>query len=209
MTRDAMTCDGAVQLPLEVGLRAEHSFDSFVAGPNALAVSALRQRAAGGAGQCYLWGSAGVGKTHLLEAACAERGADAIYLPMGRFRELGPGALGGLERIGLVCLDELEVVAGAGHWDEALFHLYNRVVAVQGALVVAARAAPSSLPGVLPDLRSRLAAGLVVQLRQLDDGGRRDALTRRARQPAAVATCTTCSVCWGCSTAALWQPSGA
>ncbi len=168
------------QIPLAVGLHAGYCFASFVPGPNGLVVQALRTLAGAGTGGCFLWGPAATGKTHLLQAACAERGADAIYLSLARIAGSGPQVLAGLEGIGLVCLDEVEAVLGDARWDLALFDLFNRIESSGGALAVAARQGPGAFTATLPDLRSRLAAGLVLQLRPVGDAERREALVRRA-----------------------------
>ena len=59
------------QLVLDIGPAFEPDFDNFVAGPNAEAVAAVRDFAAGATREAvlYLWGEPGSGRTHLLNAA--------------------------------------------------------------------------------------------------------------------------------------------
>jgi DnaA family protein len=67
-------------------------------------------------------------------------------------------------------VDELDEIAGDAAWEEALFHLYNRVRDLaRGTLIFATRHAPRKSLIQLPDLKSRLAAGLVVQVHELSD----------------------------------------
>jgi len=179
------------QLPLPLGPAGERGFASYVPGPNAEAVALLRALARGEEPAAsvhpnvHLWGPPGVGKTHLLHALCAEGarsgGLPCAYLPLDQ-RGLTPDALEGLERLGLVCLDALDAVAGEPLWEEALFHLCNRLREAGVPLVSAARAAPAGLGLALPDLRSRLAWGQVLRLRPLRDGDLERLLREAARR---------------------------
>ena len=86
------------------------------------------------------------------------------------------------ENYDLVCLDDVDALAGERRWEEALFHLYNRIRERGACLVVSCASAPARLQLSLPDLGSRLSWGLVYQLRALDDDQRLLALQLRARQ---------------------------
>lgn len=172
------------QLPLGIRLREGRTFAGYYPGPNHEAVEALRASIAGrGEPLVYLWGAAGTGKSHLLQAAChamGERDAPAAYLPLSELP--APDMLDGMESMPLICLDELECIAGRPEWEEALFHLFNRVMDAGGSLLVAARARPGELGFRLPDLVSRLGWGVTLYLRPLDDEGKLAALGRCAEQ---------------------------
>ena len=58
------------QLPLGVTLRRRCTFANFVNGANAGATAVLREALSAAQGVVYLWGGAGTGKSHLLEACC-------------------------------------------------------------------------------------------------------------------------------------------
>ena len=160
------------QLPLGVRLRTSSTFGTFHAGDNGALVTALRARALqSGLSPAWLWGATGAGRTHLLQATCAlvgEHGAASAYLPLGA-EWLAPGMLAGLEQLAVVCLDDVDSVAGRADWERALFVLYNELGERGGRLVCAARGAPATLPILLPDLASRLAASLVWQVRPLPE----------------------------------------
>jgi DnaA family protein len=174
------------QYPLNIGLEIGTGFDNFVPGPNAQAVSETRLVSAGeGEPFLYLWGSSGTGKSHLLQAACRE--ADeldrrAAYLPLSMLADLEPAVLDGLEQMDLVCLDDIHRAAGDPLWEEALFHLFNRLRDQGVPLLVSADQGPASLPLQLPDLGSRLASGVAYRLDELDDQARAQALMEDARQ---------------------------
>ena len=173
------------QIPLRFAWRDGLCFENYYAAGNAEAAYHL-QRAAAGEGEqfLFLWGADGVGKSHLLQAACqhaAERHRTVAYLPMVEMAELSPEIFDGLEQMSVVCIDDLQRVAGNAQWDEALFHFYNRVRDAGGELIAAANAAPAALDTRLHDLRSRLCWGPVLQLTELDDAGKVAALQLRAR----------------------------
>ncbi|WP_043526373.1 DnaA regulatory inactivator Hda [Litchfieldella xinjiangensis] len=176
---------GPAQLPLGVGLRDDATFSSFLAGGNASLVERLRsQLDASGEPLLFLWGAEGVGRSHLLQAACHEatdRDLRALYLPLAELGHFPPHMLEDIERLDLVAIDDLEQVLGRKRWEEALFHCYNRLRDANKRLVVAANASPRQLEVRLPDLASRLSWGMTFHIKPLDDQGRADALKLRAR----------------------------
>lgn len=178
-----------MQLPLGIKLRDEATFDNYYGGPNGTLVAALQELADPARTpeeRCvYLWGAAGSGRSHLLQAAChrmAEAGALAMYLPLSELMDHGAQLLDGMEEVDLLCLDDLEVLAGHAEWEEALFHVYNRIQQREGRLLMAATATPRVAGFQLPDLVSRLGWGLVFQLQALDDEGKQQMLKMRAEQ---------------------------
>ncbi len=174
------------QIPLDIRLREDNGFETFLAGDNALALAAVRSQAEGeGERQLLLWGAADTGKTHLLQAAChqqARRGAPVVYLPMAELVDADPELLQGLEGLPLVCLDDLQALVGHAAWEEALFHLVNRLRDTGGRLLMATRDNPRHAGWRLPDLHSRLHWGPVFRLQPLDDEGRLEAMRLHARQ---------------------------
>ena len=171
------------QLALGVRLRAASTIASFSPGPNRAIVAALEARASQPElAPLLLWSAPGAGRTHLLQATCAraaERGRRAGYLPLAEPWPM-PEMTAGLEALDLLCLDDLGRVAGDGAWERALFALYNELAERGGNLVVSAHAAPAGLAIRLPDLASRLAAGIVFQLRPLEEPEHGAALRVRA-----------------------------
>jgi DnaA family protein len=186
------------QIPLRFGWRDGLSFNNYFIACTALANSAeekadnseavhfVKRTAEGVAGAeqfLYLWGAASVGKSHLLQAACqhaAENQRTVAYLPLAELIDLSAEIFDGLEQMSLVCIDDVQLIAGKTDWEEALFHFYNRVRDAGGALLVTANVAPSALAVELADLQSRLSWGPVLQLRELDDAGKIAALQLRA-----------------------------
>jgi DnaA family protein len=166
------------QLPLGVRLRAGAVYESFAPGRNVEVLRALRSDATG---PLWLWGPHGCGKTHLLQAACAAAGEAAAYFPLGS-AALPPEALTGFERNRLLCVDDVDKIAGNSPWERALFRLFNDAAELGTRLIFAAAQAPRQGAWVLEDWRSRAAACVVYQLHDLDDEGRIEALRLRAAQ---------------------------
>jgi len=177
--------NAAAQLPLRLGLARGRRFGDFEVTPdNAELVDAVRRIATDGTPERVLIaGDPGTGKTHLLEAACATASADGgavAFVPMREWRAQGVDAVHGLGRSGLLCIDDIDAVAGDRGWEEALLALVEASVSARARVLVSARASPARTPFALADLQSRLSAATVYRLRELDDESRARALRRYA-----------------------------
>jgi DnaA family protein len=172
------------QLPLNIQLRDDSVLESYYAGENTQALQAITALSRGERESfVYCWGPMGVGRTHLLQAACQEAvlaGIAAVYVPLCEFTNLDPLMLQGLDNLSLVCVDDIHQIAGKPEWEEGLFHLFNRIRAVNGKLLISADVSPLHIPIVLADLKSRLAWGVVYQLQELSDEHKWHALALRA-----------------------------
>lgn len=106
-----------------------------------------------------LYGPRGSGKSHLAAVWQARSGAAAI----------SPAALaqGRLEARCAVCEEPGRLAERAAA--EALFHLYNRIAAAGGHLLLTGTAPPARWPVALADLRSRLNALPAVEIKAPDD----------------------------------------
>lgn len=129
------------QLALPISPPPEPTLDNFVPGANAELLVRLRELAAGELSESvlYLWGEPGSGRSHLLEASV---------------------------RPGLVVADDVERL------DEPLqIGLFNAINAARdaGGTVLAAGNAPPAQLALREDLKSRLAWGLVYQVKPLTD----------------------------------------
>lgn len=170
------------QLPLAIGLPPQPSFDNFVAGANAAALAQLRAVAPQAAASSstlpppvYLWGAAGSGKTHLLQALAAQTRAQGQVVASFDADDPLPWLPG--SDASLFVVDRCEALdAGRQH---AAFTLFV-AAAAQGAQVAAAgRLPPVDLP-LRDDLRTRLAWGHVHAIEPLGDAQTCAALRREA-----------------------------
>lgn len=174
------------QLTLDVGLRDAFGFDNFFADGNEFLTDSIRSRAKGEILQGLLVvGAVGTGKTHLLHASCAiafEQGRQSAFVGLGEGLPDEPAILDELERCQLVCVDNVDRVAGDLRWEESLFDLFNRCEAqADSVLVMTASRAPDVLDFKLRDLTSRLNSVRVGPLAPLRDAALSQALLRRAR----------------------------
>lgn len=173
------------QLPLSIALRDDCTLEGFYPGSNQEALAMLNAMTQGQGEQfVFLWGREGVGKSHLLQGAChsASKRLSSVYIPLGTWlQEQSPEALNGLERVEFICIDDIQL-ATTRVWQEALFHLYNRLRTLNHRLVVAAPNPPKMLDLELADLKSRLSWGVTYQIHPLDDEQLIAALQLRAKQ---------------------------
>ena len=167
-------------LPLQL---ADHAvFASFLDSGNETLVATLSDIAAGGDGHgCWFWGAASAGKTHLLQAVCDEAGDRAAYVPLSMFIDAGPGILEGLASRDIICIDDVDLVAGQAAWEMALFDLSNQIFDAGAQLIVSAASAPRKCLIELADLKSRFAKLPVFQLSALDENERVSALQLRSK----------------------------
>jgi DnaA family protein len=132
-----------MQLILDLMAAVEPDFDNYVAGPNAEAVASARAFAAGKTREAvlYLWGEPGSGRSHLLRAAARANPA-------------------------LVIADDVERLDA-----QSQQHLFAAINAARSgeAAVLAAGSSPPAQLALREDLRTRLAWGLVYQLKPLSD----------------------------------------
>ena len=161
------------QLLLELAPPPPPTLENYFPGRNHAALDALREALEGGERFVFLWGPHGCGKTHLLKAFAGAAGARraAAYIPARNVDWARAGALAAAAVDDVAGLDEPGQIA--------LFDLCNRLRACDGALAAAGDAPPAQL-ALRPDLRSRLASGIVLQLRPLDDAEKTAALREHA-----------------------------
>lgn len=172
------------QLPLALQLREGNDLSNFVTGENGALIQGVQETVLGSDRQTLFWGADGHGKSHLLEGAvrlAQHHGLNACLLPAEELLPLSPDVLEAMEQFDLLAVDDCQHFAGQPKWEEALFHLYNRLMSRGGRLLVTADASPSAMGLMLPDLTTRLAAGPVYRLQPLDDEGLETLLVERAR----------------------------
>lgn len=172
------------QLPLGLHLKDDCTFDSYFPGPNLHVINIIQRTLLQPEDAfIYIWGRKGVGCSHLLQAAChfsTTHEKASFYLPLTK--QLHLDVLDDLERTDLVCLDNLENIAGDPKWEEAIFDLYNRIKISNKKLIIAAKQPPKGTEIALMDLRSRLEWGIALQIHELQDRDLVHALQLRAQK---------------------------
>lgn len=179
------------QLTLSVQLPDDETFASFKSESNQMVVQQLthfldqvtvnnKQ-----VHSLFLFGLTGVGKSHLLHASCAYAdtlGISSLCLSFSELTQLSVDVLDGLENIDLVCLDDIQLIAGDKKWQQGVFDLYNRMVEQNKCLIITGDQSVMNLNISLPDLVSRLSWGLTEQIKPLSDEEKSFALQYRAQQ---------------------------
>ncbi|MGE0557901.1 MAG: DnaA regulatory inactivator Hda [Burkholderiales bacterium] len=159
------------QLVLELASPPAPTLDNFVIGGNAEVVAALRALARGENSErfVYLWGGPGSGRTHLL------RGAMQALRAAGRTVHPHMAEVAANDVLGVDDVQRLDAPAQV-----RLFNLYNELKEGAGVLLATGDVPPAQLP-LRPDLLTRLAWGLVYEVRALSEDDLRAALLDYAR----------------------------
>ncbi|EFX90682.1 MULTISPECIES: DnaA inactivator Hda [Actinobacillus] len=183
-----------MQLPLPIHQVDDETFDNFYAENSLVLLDSLRQNFVDVQQPFfYIWGGKSSGKSHLLKAVSNHyllNQQTSSYIPLEKSQYFSPMVLDNAEQLDVICLDDLQVVAGDEAWELAIFNLFNQIREQQGLfgsghktlLLISADCPPHQLKINLPDLRSRLTWGEVYQLNDLSDEQKRIILQRNAYQ---------------------------
>lgn len=163
-----------LQLPLSVALRADVNFTNFYTAKNETLINKIQAQIENheNDGAIFFWGKPSSGKTHVLQAIsdkATELKLRAVYIPLSVADELDVEMLKGLEFYDVICIDDIDNVAGNNQWEKALFELYHRAQENQSQMYFSSSCAIKEIPIKLQDLSSRLSWGLVFQLQSLSD----------------------------------------
>lgn len=150
------------QLAFALPLRAAMGRDAFFVSPaNALALAEIDRWRDWPSGKLVLYGPKGAGKSHLAAVWATEAGAQILTIADIAAARPAPGAR--------LVVEGADGAAGNESAERALLHLHNRVLELDGRLLLTGRNAPSRWPVTLPDLASRLAATPAARLASPDD----------------------------------------
>lgn len=164
------------------GLNENYRFETFVVGPsNTLAFSAA-QAVAEHAGCVYnplfIYGSSGLGKTHLLQAignAIKERRKKAVilYQSADRFVHEFISAIR-LNRVyqfeakyrdvDVLLIDDVQFISRKEQTQETFFHIFNMLHQAHKQIVFTSDSMPRDIEGLAERMRSRLEGGLLADI---------------------------------------------
>ncbi len=178
-----------------------HTFDSFLMGRgNQLAASVARKVAeepGAGYNPLFIYGSRGVGKTHLLHAigndARLRGGPHVLCVPAILFASQAASARlaspDTLRNIDLLLVDDLHLIAGGSGRaaQRSLAELAEALLAAGKGVVITASQSPDSMLALDDTLRRRLRGGMVVALELPDARMRLRLVGELARQADVVA----------------------
>ncbi|HEY9031680.1 MAG TPA: DnaA regulatory inactivator Hda [Kangiella sp.] len=174
------------QLPLDIELHSDATFANFMVGENQLLLQKLVAICQGESDFIYVYSEPGHGRSHLLQAlthAYSEQNPDKLiaYLPLENSM-LVPQMLDGLVAFDCVSLDGIEKVIADKEWQTAIFNLYNQLKEQGKSFLITGLNAPSQLALDLKDLKSRLSAMFIYNIKPLNDEEKLILLQRKAEE---------------------------
>jgi chromosomal replication initiator protein len=177
----------------------DYTFDQFVVGPSNRLAHAACHAVCTQPGTLYnplfIHGPSGLGKTHLLQAICAELLGTAprpvvTYVSCETFindfvRAIETGRLHEFRRAArrtdLLAIDDVQFLANHESSQEELFHTFNALYQARRQLVLSADSPPSEIPTLEDRLVSRFNWGLVAQIDPPNREMRQAILQKKAR----------------------------
>ena len=182
------------------GLDPRYRFDNFVLGKsNELgfaAASQIAQKPGDAYNPLLLYGSTGLGKTHLLHAIgnfIREQNPSkkVLYLDSERFvsdmiRALRHGAIDNFKKhyrsAGALLIDDIQFLAGKKSSQEEFFHTFNTLLDSNQQIVLTCDRYPKEVEGLEARLRSRFGWGLTVVIEPPDFETRVAILMNKAQE---------------------------
>jgi chromosomal replication initiator protein len=174
--RSAQRCQPSLRL------HPDYTFDNFVVGPsNRLAQAscvAVSQSPGNTYNPLFVYGSSGLGKTHLLHAVCfeAQRRFDNAVIQflscedfVNRFiRAIEEGNLAGFQSqfrtVDAIVIDDVQFLREREHSQEEFFHTFNALYNNGKQIILSADSPPGKIPSLEERLISRFNWGLVTRI---------------------------------------------
>lgn len=163
-------------------LHPDYSFENFVVGPcNRLAHAscvAISQNPGTIYNPLFLYGSVGLGKTHLLHAVChdARKSKGSLSIQFLSCEEFVNGFINAIEKgtlpdfqnqyrtVDILIIDDVQFLREREQSQEEFFHTFNALYNNRRQIVLTADCAPGQLPSLEERLVSRFKWGLVARL---------------------------------------------
>ncbi|MBN1508360.1 MAG: chromosomal replication initiator protein DnaA [Sedimentisphaerales bacterium] len=186
VTVEFVVSNGPGRAPRDAGagpsLHPDYTFENFVVGPSNRLAHASCVAVSQSLGQTYnplfLYGSAGLGKTHLLHAVCHEvrrrvSGAAIQLLSCEEFvnrfiRAIEQGTIGEFHRefrtADALVIDDVQFLREREQSQEEFFHTFNALYNNGKQIILSADSPPAEIPSLEARLTSRLNWGLVARI---------------------------------------------
>jgi chromosomal replication initiator protein len=184
--------------PLYTRLNPDYVFDLFIEGTcNRLARAAalsVAQNPGRSYNPLFIYGGAGLGKTHLLHSiglAASANNINVICTSAEQFTNEFVNALkeknteefrNKYRSIGMLLIDDIQFISGKEQTEESFFHTFNELHNTNRQIVITSDCTPNSMPLVEERLRSRLEWGLIVDIKPPDYETRLAILHSKAKQ---------------------------
>lgn len=181
----------------ESNLNNKYSFDSFIVGPfNELAYSASQAiiKKPGVYNPLFIYGSTGLGKTHLIQATGNKinenkNGLNIFYTSSEKFSQDYVNALTNnrinqfknkYRNFDVLIMDDIQFFSGKEKLQEELFHMFNILYDKGKQIIFSSDKHPNYIIGLEDRLRSRFSAGMIVDITKPDYESRAALLKTKA-----------------------------
>ena len=179
-------------------INAKYTFDSFVIGDNNRFAAAAALAVAEAPGSAYnplfLYGGAGLGKTHLMHAIGNEiltrnRGANILYVTSEKFSNQFINAIqenknemfrNKYRSIDVLLIDDIQFIAGKERTQEEFFHTFNTLHEEGKQIILSSDRPPRDIQLLEERLRTRFEWGLIVDISKPDYETRMAILKKKA-----------------------------
>lgn len=167
---------------LTASLNPRYTFENFVAGENnqlALAASiAVAKNPAEKYNPLFIYGGAGMGKTHLMQAIVHYLRTEkpelkVVYITSERFTNEFIEAIKNstnirfrnkYRKIDVLLLDDIQFLSGKEQTQEEFFHTFNELYEAQKQVVISSDKHPKNIPGLEARMQTRFEWGLTVDI---------------------------------------------
>ena len=163
-----------------------YTFKNFVTGPsNRFAIAAalsVAERPGGSYNPLFIYGSAGLGKTHILRAIQhfindLEPQKKVLYVSTETFlnefvdsikNSSGNDFKRRYRQIDVLLVDDIQFIEGKDRLQEELFHTFNDLYGANSQIVLSSDRPPDAIPTLEDRLRSRFMMGLLTDIQPPD-----------------------------------------
>ncbi|MBX7112175.1 MAG: chromosomal replication initiator protein DnaA [Dehalococcoidia bacterium] len=165
-------------------LRERYTFDHFIVGPANHLAFAAAEGVAAEPGRLYnplfLYGAAGLGKTHLLQAIghrTMEAGLRVVYLSAEQFTNQLIAAIQQRKQeefraryrsADVLLIDDIQFIAGKEQTQQEFFHTFNDLYEDGKQIVITSDKSPQLIPQIEERLRTRFEWGMIADIQAPD-----------------------------------------
>ncbi len=186
--------------PAAADVGDRYTFQNFVTGPSnqfaAAAALSVAERPGGSYNPLFIYGSAGLGKTHILRAiqhfiSDVEPNKKVLYVSTETFlnefvdsikNSSGNDFKRRYRQIDVLLVDDIQFIEGKDRLQEELFHTFNDLYGANRQIVLSSDRPPDAIPTLEERLKSRFMMGLLTDIQPPDIETRMAILRKRSER---------------------------